>query len=189
MIAKAKTMADKLYLEASLYELSNDIGAFDRIETMADELAQATRILETWIHSYPKDEKDVDEYMRALDLIDRMLSGPAPRSDEDELAPDSPRGSSRAPLGDFDFNAHWQYASPFITQKSKLWAPRMMLKGWVKNEPLVVTRQRVAYAPREYECFGKESDAQPAADRRRRQQQAGHLRGHLRRARSWAVRE
>ena len=67
MIAKAKTMADKLYLEASLYELSNDIGAFDRIETMADELAQATRILELRTHGYPKAEEEVDEYMRALE--------------------------------------------------------------------------------------------------------------------------
>ena len=33
-----------------------------------------------------------------------------------------------------------------------------MLKGWVKNEPLKPTRQHVAYAMRQCECFGKEDD-------------------------------
>ena len=61
-------------------------------------------------------------------------------------------------MGDFDFNAHWRHDVLCITQKSKVWIPRTVLKGWVKNEPLVVARQRVAYAMREYECFGYESD-------------------------------
>ena len=184
-------MSDEMHQQAARYEVENNIYACDRAKSMADELVLATAVIERWTHALPKKEEDVDECTGAPDVIDRMLSGPTPQSDDDELpAPDAPTGFERSALGDYDFSAHWTHGALFIAQKTKFWIPRIVLKGWVKNEPLEVMRERVAYAAREHECFGKEERSRPAAEgfrRRGRQQEAGHLRGALRHADSWTV--
>ena len=51
----------------------------------------------------------------------------------------------------FNYSARWLCETHLLSQKSKFWIPKVMLKGWVKSEPLVVTREHVAYALRKCE--------------------------------------